>query len=41
MAEPGIKFVHEPKQAPYGTVAVFKDLYGNPRDFVQFTEGRD
>jgi hypothetical protein len=41
MAEAGIKFVREPKPAPYGTVAVFEDLYGNPRDLVQFTEGRD
>jgi catechol 2,3-dioxygenase-like lactoylglutathione lyase family enzyme len=25
----GITFVREPKQEPYGTVAVFQDLYGN------------
>lgn len=25
----GIKFVREPKQVGYGTVAVFEDLYGN------------
>ena len=25
----GIEFVREPKQEPYGTVAVFKDRYGN------------
>ena len=25
----GIVFVREPKDEPYGTVAVFKDLYGN------------
>lgn len=25
----GVEFVRPPKTAPYGTVAVFKDLYGN------------
>jgi catechol 2,3-dioxygenase-like lactoylglutathione lyase family enzyme len=32
----GVKFTREPKQAPYGTVAVFEDLYGNLWDLVQF-----
>ncbi|WP_445500530.1 VOC family protein [Microvirga sp. G4-2] len=41
MVEAGIKFVREPKQAPYGTVAVFEDLYGNLWDLEQFTGGRD
>ena len=27
----------EPKEAPYGTVAVFEDLYGNLWDLVQLT----
>jgi len=31
----GVRFVREPKQAPYGTVAVFADLYGNLWDLVQ------
>jgi catechol 2,3-dioxygenase-like lactoylglutathione lyase family enzyme len=31
----GIRFVREPKKAPYGTVAVFEDLYGNLWDLVQ------
>ena len=31
----GIEFVREPKQEPYGTVAVFKDLYGNLWDLLQ------
>jgi catechol 2,3-dioxygenase-like lactoylglutathione lyase family enzyme len=31
----GIRFVREPKEAPYGTVAVFEDLYGNLWDLVQ------
>ncbi|WP_227270941.1 VOC family protein [Roseobacter weihaiensis] len=32
----GVKFVRSPKEAPYGTVAVFEDLYGNLWDLVQF-----
>jgi hypothetical protein len=32
-----VLFVREPKQEPYGTVAVFKDLYGNLWDLVQRT----
>ena len=35
MLSAGIHFVREPKNAPYGTVAVFKDLYGNLWDLVQ------
>jgi len=31
----GIQFVREPKDESYGTVAVFKDLYGNLWDLVQ------
>ena len=34
----GIEFVREPKVADYGKVAVFKDLYGNLWDLVQFGE---
>jgi catechol 2,3-dioxygenase-like lactoylglutathione lyase family enzyme len=37
MADAGVKFVRPPKEAPYGTVAVFEDLYGNRWDLVQFT----
>jgi len=36
MTAAGIRFVREPKQAPYGIVAVFEDLYGNLWDLVQF-----
>jgi catechol 2,3-dioxygenase-like lactoylglutathione lyase family enzyme len=36
MLEKGVAFVREPKQAPYGKVAVFEDLYGNLWDLVQF-----
>jgi catechol 2,3-dioxygenase-like lactoylglutathione lyase family enzyme len=31
----GIEFVRPPSQHPYGTVAVFKDLYGNLWDLLQ------
>jgi len=34
MLAAGIHFVREPKNAPYGTVAVFEDLYGNLWDLV-------
>jgi catechol 2,3-dioxygenase-like lactoylglutathione lyase family enzyme len=30
-----VEFVREPKEEPYGTVAVFKDLYGNLWDLIQ------
>jgi catechol 2,3-dioxygenase-like lactoylglutathione lyase family enzyme len=33
----GVVFVREPKVEPYGTVAVFKDLYGNLWDLLQPT----
>jgi len=33
-----IEFVREPKEQSYGTVAVFKDIYGNLWDLVQFKE---
>ncbi|MDC8003929.1 VOC family protein [Aureisphaera galaxeae] len=35
MRSKGIEFVREPKEADYGTVAVFKDLYGNLWDLLQ------
>ena len=31
----GVEFVREPSEEPYGTVAVFKDLYGNLWDLIQ------
>jgi uncharacterized glyoxalase superfamily protein PhnB len=31
----GVAFVRAPKDEPYGTVAVFQDLYGNLWDLVQ------
>lgn len=36
MISVGITFIREPKEAPYGTVAVFADLYGNLWDLIQF-----
>ena len=38
MIAAGIDFIREPKVTDYGTVAVFKDLYGNLWDLVQFIE---
>ena len=37
MVAAGVRFVREPKEEPYGTVAVFQDLYGNLWDLVQRT----
>ena len=31
----GVSFVREPRELPYGTVAVFEDLYGNLWDLLQ------
>ncbi len=31
----GIEFVREPKEEAYGTVSVFKDLYGNLWDLIE------
>ena len=33
----GVTFVREPKKEAYGTVAVFRDLYGNLWDLLQPT----
>jgi catechol 2,3-dioxygenase-like lactoylglutathione lyase family enzyme len=38
MLAKGIIFVREPKQAEYGMVAVFEDLYGNLWDLLQLNE---
>jgi len=37
MVSLGIEFVREPRTEPYGTVAVFKDLYGNLWDLLERT----
>ena len=33
----GVKFVREPKNEDYGTVAVFADFYGNLWDLIEFS----
>lgn len=38
MVSSGIKFIREPKEASYGTVAVFEDLYGNLWDLIQMKD---
>ncbi|MGW8250500.1 MAG: VOC family protein [Anaerolineales bacterium] len=35
MLSAGVKFVRQPKEASYGIVAVFEDLYGNLWDLIQ------
>jgi catechol 2,3-dioxygenase-like lactoylglutathione lyase family enzyme len=36
MTAAGVHFVRPPSAAPYGTVAVFEDLYGNRWDLVEY-----
>jgi len=31
----GVRFIGEPREEPYGKVAVFEDLYGNRWDLIQ------
>lgn len=38
MLEKGIEFVRQPVVEDYGTVAVFRDLYGNLWDLIQSTK---
>jgi len=38
MLQKGISFARDPKVEPYGIVAVFKDLYGNLWDLVEFSK---
>ena len=37
MRAEGITFVRPPARQPYGTVAVFQDLYGNRWDLIEFS----
>ncbi|QFI36535.1 VOC family protein [Moritella marina ATCC 15381] len=37
MVSDGIKFIREPQEQDYGTVAVFEDLYGNLWDLLQLS----
>jgi catechol 2,3-dioxygenase-like lactoylglutathione lyase family enzyme len=38
MTTRGVKFVREPREEEYGTVAVFEDLYGNKWDLLQLKD---
>ncbi|MFT7526688.1 MAG: catechol 2,3-dioxygenase-like lactoylglutathione lyase family enzyme [Arenicella sp.] len=40
MVSIGIKFLREPQQQDYGTVAVFEDLYGNRWDLLQLNSSQ-
>ena len=35
MLEKGVEFTEKPREEVYGTVVVFKDLYGNLWDFIE------
>lgn len=35
MAAAGVRFLEEPRHEPYGTVAVFEDLYGTKWDLIE------
>jgi catechol 2,3-dioxygenase-like lactoylglutathione lyase family enzyme len=35
MVKEGVEFIREPKVETYGTVAVFRDLYGNLWDLIE------
>lgn len=35
MKSHGIEFLEDPRTEPYGTVVIFKDLYGNKWDLIQ------
>jgi catechol 2,3-dioxygenase-like lactoylglutathione lyase family enzyme len=35
MTAAGVRFLEEPRREPYGTVAVFEDLYGTKWDLIQ------
>jgi len=37
MCAEGITFVRPPTKQPYGTVAVFQDLYGNRWDLIEYS----
>jgi catechol 2,3-dioxygenase-like lactoylglutathione lyase family enzyme len=37
MSAAGVRFLEAPRHEPYGSVAVFEDLYGNRWDLIQRT----
>ncbi|MFE0178431.1 VOC family protein [Streptomyces sp. NPDC059002] len=40
MRDAGVEFEQAPRDEPYGTVAVFRDLYGNRWDLIQLLGDR-
>jgi catechol 2,3-dioxygenase-like lactoylglutathione lyase family enzyme len=34
----GVRFIETPRHEPYGTVAVFEDLYGNRWDLIEYRQ---
>ncbi|MGL5317130.1 MAG: VOC family protein [Bacteroidales bacterium] len=38
MVKGGVEFMEDPRKESYGTVAVFKDLYGNLWDLIESNE---
>lgn len=41
MLQKGVQFTREPKTEEYGTVAVFKDLYGNLWDLIEYSKSSE
>ena len=39
MQEHGVQFDEQPREEPYGTVVVFRDIYGNKWDLLQRNAG--
>lgn len=37
--ERGVEFLESPRDEEYGTVAIFRDLYGNKWDLIQYRPG--
>lgn len=35
----GVEFIESPRDEEYGTVAIFKDLYGNKWDLIEYRHG--
>ena len=35
----GVEFIESPRDEEYGTVAIFRDLYGNKWDLIQYRPG--
>jgi catechol 2,3-dioxygenase-like lactoylglutathione lyase family enzyme len=35
----GVEFIEAPRDEEYGTVAIFKDLYGNKWDLIEYRPG--